>query len=277
MDADRKKVTWEHLYKHVYGSNDSWPICELYDFSNLDESLELNQYGYQIKLKKDITIEDIKIDECNEYKDKIIDFLSQCKNNKYYFPLSGDADFGMKNGTYKIDKEEALKRMHMFPNFSLMPVVGGMNNKKGNFGYRDRFDIFAYYLSEYYITKNINLLMRFINLTDEARENYPKVSGAFLNMFMGVKDYFKKIYLIDGVLVDALIVNGRNSLIQNGKISLKQKEKEDIENDKKMDTEGRYYELVSKYWQQREKKMKELIPKEELWYLYENIEEDKYR
>ncbi|MDG5854399.1 hypothetical protein [Clostridium beijerinckii] len=257
MDADRKKITWANLYKHVYGSNDRWPICELYDFFNLDESLELNKYGYQIKLKKDITIEDITMHEHDEYKDKIIGFLYQCKNNKYYFPLSGDADFGMKTIFCKENIIDAYKKMHMFPNFSLMPVLGGMNNKKGS--RRDRFDKFIYYVDKYYETKDIEFLIWFGNIKEENKIKYKKILEAFLDMFINAKDYCKKMYLIDEDLVDDLIKNGKFT----------------IEN--KMDTRKEYCELAIKYWTQREEQMKKLITKEEQRYLFEDIDDDKYQ
>lgn len=135
MHADRKKVTWENLYKHMYSSKERWPICELYDFYNLDASLEANRIGYQIKLKNNVEING---------NEKINIFLTECKKNEDYFPLSGDADFGMKTIFCKENIKDAYKKMHMFQNFSLMPVLGGMNSKKGF--RRDRFDKFIYLL-----------------------------------------------------------------------------------------------------------------------------------
>lgn len=252
MHADRKKVTWEHLYKHVYSCYNTWPICELFDFGNLDESLELNNCGYQISLKKDITIENITIDEHSEYKEKIVCFLSQCTNNKYYFPLSGDADFGMKTPFCKENIEDAEEKMHMFLNFSLMPVLGGMNCKKGF--RRDRFDKFIYYIDKYYETKNIDSLMLFRKSNVETQI----ILGAFLDLFTGVVDYCEKMYLIDNGLVGELIKNGKETI------------------EKKKDTRKRYCELAIEYWKQREEKMKELIPEDEQWYLYVDINDDKY-
>lgn len=248
MDADRKKITWVNLYKHVYGSKERWPICELYDFYNLDESLKANKIGYQIKLKKNVKING---------NAKISSFLTECKKNENYFPLSGDADFGMKTIFCKENIIGAYKKMHMFPNFSLMPVLGGMNNKKGS--RRDRFDKFIYYVNKYYDTKDIEFLIWFGNIKEENKIKYKKMLEAFLGMFIDAKDYCEKMYLIDGDLVEALILNGKNTI------------------EYKMDTRKKYCELAIKYWKQREEQMKKLIPKEEQWYLFEDIDDDKYQ
>lgn len=248
MDADRKKITWVKLYKYVYGSKERWPICELYDFCNLDESLKANKIGYKIQLKKNVEI------NSNE---KINMFLTECKKNENYFPLSGDADFGMKTIFCRENIIDAYKKMHMFPNFSLMPVLGGMNNKKGSL--RDRFDKFIYHVDKYYKTKDIEFLIWFGNIKEENKIKYKKILEAFLDMFIDAKDYCEKMYLIDGDLVEALIQNGKYT----------------IEN--KMDTRKEYCELAIKYWKQREEQMKRLIPKEEQWYLFENIDDDKYQ
>lgn len=85
------------------------------------------------------------------------------------------------------------------------------------------------------------------------------ILGAFLDIFADVKDYCKKMYLIDKELVDALIQNGKDT----------------IEN--KMDTRKRYCELAIEYWKQREEEMKKFIPEDDQWYLYENIDVDKYQ
>ncbi len=79
MDADRKNVTWEHLYRHMY-TEDSWSFWGLLDFNKR----KAGKIGWK---------SEIKWNEENKIFKEII--------SKYpYFEISGDADFGTKGIVY---------------------------------------------------------------------------------------------------------------------------------------------------------------------------------
>ena len=188
MDADRKKYTFENWYKPMYKQNSSI-IWNLFDFDDLN-----NKNGYQITLRKEIDFSEF--DE--EKKEKIKDFI---KNNqelihKGYFPfrLSGDADYQVYD-----ENKNKNKEMHMLPNFSLMPVTGGLNNVKG----RKKLSCFLKdNLKEYYEKNDIKNLPyrkmgRISDSTDAVIQLEKETLKTFFDIFGNIDEYCKNMYFLD--------------------------------------------------------------------------------
>lgn len=214
MDADRKKVTWRHLYSHIYKSQ-IWIFWKYIDFN------EKNLLGKnQAKI--------IKVDFANEKDCKEIEFL---KNYSDIFTMSGDTDFTVKDSS----------NMHTFKNFSLMPCTGGLNNAKG----QKRFTDFLKMLDQYFTDKKIDPLFRSMGRKykdekkqEEMTERKRQCLIDYFELFDGIYDYCKKIYLIENTeFIDAMI---RDNIITE-----------------------EYCKLMNKYWKIREAKFRNLIPIEE--------------
>ena len=171
MDADRKKVTWENYYRIIY-TKEEWEFFGLLDFDNP------NNEG-KVKFK------DVNYNEIED--EKIRTFYWKYKD---LFLISGDADFEYKTNGKKNPE------MHKFKNFSLMPVKGGMNNCKGT---KSLSSFLRENIMEYYANKesNVGLVCRF-RLNEDCSKD-------FMDLFDGVYDYAKKMYLLDKTQVDYLM------------------------------------------------------------------------
>lgn len=262
MDADRKKVTWDYLYKYMYTEKD-WDFWGLLDFDMNDDG----SIGWK---------SEIKWNNQNE-------IFEGFKNKYPKFRISGDTDFGMKDSVCNTYIEHAEEKMHMFHNFSLMPKTGGMNNKKGAFGYYDRFDEFIYYLSQYFKEskeKRYEYAKENLWYNSWKKESTLKPLCDFLDLFPNVYDYCNKIYFIDNKkysLSDGKVVEGFvGYLIEEGEKTAK------VVNDKKVKEEKKkivgvinaqkYCELAEMYWGIRTIKMKKKITdKAYKEYFYKNI------
>ncbi|MBQ6132894.1 MAG: hypothetical protein IJI65_01935 [Lachnospiraceae bacterium] len=201
VDADRKKVTWNELYKKIYLSKE-WPFWDMFDFDSIDN------YGV-VKIKKVIN---------GNSDERLAEFQKKYPE----FKMSGDADFGLK-GTKQIQK------MHQFPNFSLMPVTGGMNNRKGRLSknnrptYNDIFPLFLYKLSLFWKVKSEEQLSYIIdNLWYNPHENRSinaKNTAIclmdYLLLFNDIYEYSKRIYLIGKELTEELCGFGKKSKSEN--------------------------------------------------------------
>lgn len=122
MDADRKLCTFIDWYEPMYSQKSCLITC-LFDFTNLKKFSD----GYKLYLydKDKIILNIKKLRGFGGRKKQVENFIEKNEvllNNKLYpFRLSGDADYELldKNGNKNA-------QMHMFPNFSLMPVTGNM-------------------------------------------------------------------------------------------------------------------------------------------------------
>ncbi len=150
----------------------------------------------------------------------------------------------------------------MFPNFSLMPCTGGMNNKKGRFGYSDRFDEFIYYISQYYKIKCENEKYEYVKniLWSNPQKKEVTISAlcSFLDLFKDEYDYCKRMYFIDNTFVDELINNGEKTAHDGFDCK-------------------RHCELAQWYWDIRKEIMHKKIPKAEQMYADKNINDNKYK
>jgi hypothetical protein len=242
MDADRKNVTWKHLYKYMYTENDL-PLWGLIDFENLKSN---NRALF-------------KKFECIEWTETNKKFKKFVEDYQEIFSISGDADFTLKNKKYNKFINEAESQMHMFKNFSLMPCIGAMNNAKG----RKRFTEFISMLDAYYKVKDVEKrdikpLYRLVGRPyidkvkeEERREKTPIALKKYLDFFDGIYDYCDKVYFIDNnkhILTDKVVENFVDELIDEGK---------------KIADNKKYCELAKTYWDIRKEKMKKKIPKEE--------------
>lgn len=268
MDADRKKVTWEHLYKHIYNEKD-WTFWGLLDFDANDDGT----IGWK---------SEINWNSENKPFKKFVD-------NFPNFKITGDADFGMKDNQCNEYIKNAKEKMHMFYNFSLMPQTGGMNNKKGAFGHYDRFDEFIYYLSNYYkiIDENERYEYAKIYLWHNSRkkEITLKTLCDFLNLFKDIYDYLRKIYFIDNerYTIDGNIIveNFVKDLVDAGEKTAQEVSKKKAVTGKKK-IKGviyieKYCELAKTYWEIRRNKMQSVIPEKEYnEYFNKDISINKY-
>ncbi len=202
MDADRKKTTWSELYKKIYIPRD-WCFWNLFDFDNIKNGM--------VEIKKNTA----GISDESGYAD----FLKKYPR----FKMSGDADFGLKE-THK------YADMHKFPNFSIMPVTGGMNDKKGfatntkdNPAFFDHFPLFIYKLAQFWECKSeerLNYTVENLWYNPHAKrsdnaENTAKCLTDYLILFNDIYEYSKRIYLIDRKLTEELCKFGESSKRDN--------------------------------------------------------------
>ncbi len=145
------------------------------------------------------------------------------KNNKFYLDdkieLGGEVDFNF--GLNKLiefrklllDKKDTIPFVYELlnlcakynynpVNYSLMPVTGGMQYTKQNFG-KDRFDTFISTLDQYYYGNEMIL-----NSASCTVENCPTLKE-ILDSYTDVYDYCAQMYSIhDRELIDELIRSG---------------------------------------------------------------------
>lgn len=197
MDADRKKVVWEHLYSKVY-TEKKWVFWRYIDFdvNNLSKN-------NQARIKTDIYFE-------SEKESPELEFVKKYKD---IFTISGDADF-------TIEKDEQLySEMHKFKNFSLMPCVGGMNDAKG----RKAFVKFIKILDQFYKKKDVTPLFMAIGrkYKDEEKEKINRerqkecLKDFLLLVADNVEEYCNKIYFIDADLVHKILAADKDELVVN--------------------------------------------------------------
>ena len=74
-----------------------------------------------------------------------------------------------------------------------MPVKGGMNNKKGKFGYHDRLDMFIYILSLYYKNKDKKQYAKEY-LTCYKNDKSLSSLCDYLDLFDDIYDYCKYLF-----------------------------------------------------------------------------------
>lgn len=192
MDADRKMITWKELYKKIY-TPEEWDFWSLFDFNYIYKS---GKVGFR---------KGIVWDSVSEAYKRLYD------ETDGYFCMSGDADFGLKGTRLKGE-------MHKFTNFSLMPVPGGMNNKKGRFKYKDDFPLFLYHLAAFWDVPDEESRKEHTieHLWWNSRKNEKTADWlfAYLSLFDNIYDYTNKIYHIDFETTEELCKFGKNG---NGK------------------------------------------------------------
>lgn len=236
LDADRTEFTWENLYIKIYSYNDindkdnviieGWEFWKLFNFRNNKNGVITLEYNDQINIKDE----------------KIKEFAKKYSN---FFQLSGDVDFGEG-----LEKEERRK----FLNFSLMPVKGGMNNKKGKFGYHDRLDMFIYILSLYYKNKDKKQYAKEYLICYKNDKSLSSLCD-YLDLFDDIYDYCKKIYLLKNKqFISKLINYGKDTYNINCKIESNKIDLEEYSKRKKY--------IREEYWNERKKLMCKVINKE---------------
>lgn len=194
MDADRVQDTWDHWYKKIY-IKQNWIFWDLFDFENINNG--------SVSLKNEYTWSS---DETTKYS-KEYAFWNRYKE---IFKLSGDCDFGMKNF------DDYSSKQYKFPNFSLIPVTGGLNNKKGSWiqpncapPFHDRFDLFIYHLNQFYLQTNEDekkaYAKKYFWWNGQKKESTLIYLYDFLNLFDDIYDYCRKMYFIEESLVYMLI------------------------------------------------------------------------
>lgn len=208
MDADRKLYTFNNWFKVMYNKENSI-ISVLFDFDDLEQGKD----GYKIHLYKEkSTIEKNIIDKRVNYKkEQIHNFLE--KNEKlqskgfYPFRLSGDADYEL------LDKKKCKNpRMHMFPNFSLLPVTGNLqiikNNRplktflltdlQGDFVNRDILSVPYRKWGRQYKNEEKNT---------EKEICEKEVLKAFFDIFDSLDEYCKSMYFLNAQEIKELDIN----------------------------------------------------------------------
>lgn len=241
MDADRKMVTYKHLYKYIY-TETRWVFWGLLDFDNVDDG--------KVGLKDSI-----------EWNQETRRFKGFWEKYKSCFMLSGDADFGMNIRSNGESCEKYIKnsdkKLHMFPNFSLIPVPGGMNKRKNN--WKDHFPRFSYNLARVCEgAEEAKSILAGQDYTDEKGE----MIKDYFQLFDSVYDYFDKVYLVnDFEFINCLI--GYGSVMQMRYNCGKQMESDDFR---------RYCALAIQYWEKRKQRMKDLIPRKEWCWLEQDID-----
>ena len=215
MDADRRLLIWNYVYKKIYTA-DIWEFWGMIDMDDIDS------YG------------------CAGFKKNIVDEPGEKRVLKFYndykdvFKISGDADFGLK-------KSRCEPLMHSICNFSLMPVNGGMNSKKG-IKYKDKFDTFLGVLKRYWDCDDDK------SKYDYVKKSIWKTGGKkalcclkdYLDLFSGINDYCKKVYFLSEEEVD-VILSGDFDYIKKAMFYFEYREKV---LEKKMD-KNIYKELIS--------------------------------
>lgn len=235
FDPDSSPKAWEH-YKKYY-SNDFWTTK--YDFEKI-HFFELAKDGGG--MYADCPIEKHNRLVAIEIGSKTVKNGKGFEGIDYYnavLRLGGETDFNFKEeskyivflnklkNSYKDDElakykktlETCKAKHHTLVNFSLMQVVGNIQNfkskglclKNGKNEWLDRLDTFVYKLDEYYKCKeddrkNTEIIM-FANEPnrDSLRE--------YLNTFAEIYDYCKKVYFIeDRNLVNKIINEGKKEI-----------------------------------------------------------------
>ena len=198
MDADRKKIVWDKLYSKVY-TYDEWELWKYLDFSDL-------------KGKNQAPV--IKnIDAFNN--DSPSAELAFAMKYKDIFRVSGDTDITLK------ESHSNYKRMHCFPNFSLMPCTGGMNDAKGT----KPFVSFIKVVDDYYKDQDIKKIYREVGrrFKDPTKQQEMiKCRQECLRDFMNligkdVYDYCRKMYFIsERQFVDEILkANNDDAIMDN--------------------------------------------------------------
>lgn len=197
MDADRKLCTFKEWYQPMYSQKSCLITC-LFDFTNPKKFSD----GYKLYLyDKEKIIPNIKKCVVLQEKQKLVEnFIEKNElllNNKFYpFRLSGDAD-------YELLDENGNKnpQMHMFPNFSLMPVTGNMQIIKRN---RELKSFIKNELGNYYESKDIELVpyLRWGKQYKDEKKNEFKQKcekealKAFLDLFDNLDEYCENLYFL---------------------------------------------------------------------------------
>lgn len=200
IHADRKKYTFENWYKPMYFKNNSI-ISYIFDF----EYLQKCRYGYMIYPYKDKNQIYKNIENCCK-REKIINFIE--KNNimieKNFFPfrLSGDTDNPSNSEPQDI---------HKFPNFSLMPVTGGMQLIKRVNPLKDYVDK---NLKKYFESREIKDLPYRIcgrkykdkKIQDDKVSCEKELLKSFFDIFESLDEYCKNMYFLELQDIESLMV-----------------------------------------------------------------------
>ena len=218
MDADRKNFTFDNWYKKIYKIENNYKITldDIFDFD------KIVMYGgdYMVCPRTAKEIED-NMSLVPEKKEKIkwlIETSNNLVNNDFYpFRLSGDADYKLMNG------KEKDKKMHYLLNFSLIPVTGGVNNKKN----RTPLSQFICIIKEYYSDRSVKKLpigcsgKKFNDeKKQEKREEFEKEAlKAYFDIFDNIEEYCKVVYLMEKEDIDNLKVedywNKRKEIVKD--------------------------------------------------------------
>ena len=203
MDADRKKFTFDNWYKKIYKIENNYKI-KLDDIFNFDNIVMYNG-NYMVCPRTAKEIEDNKL-LVSEKKEKIkwlIETSNNLVNNGFYpFRLSGDADYELMNG------KEKDKKMHYLLNFSLIPVTGGVNNKKG----RTPLSQFIGIIEEYYIDRSFEKLpigcsgnkYKDKEKQEKRTQLEHEALKAYFDIFDNIEEYCKVVFLIEKEDIDNL-------------------------------------------------------------------------
>lgn len=193
MDADRKCYTFNNWYKPMYNSQNSI-ISILFDFDAIDDKNGV------ICIKKNLNCQYLKEKGVKEDRiKKIMDFIE--KNEKLKskgflpFRLSGDADYELRD-----ENKVKQPQMHMFPNFSLFPVTGGLQRLKSD---RPLKSFLSENLQKYFLNREIQYLpyMKGKSYKDKEKDKElvvceKKVLKAFFDIFNSLDDYCYNIYFL---------------------------------------------------------------------------------
>ncbi|MCR4786958.1 MAG: hypothetical protein K5888_00080 [Lachnospiraceae bacterium] len=229
-DPDRKKIVNDVFYRKIY-SSEVWEPWVILDHDNLT----YYSHGYCIPIVKQYDPEKLSDKYIDRIK-RIIEISNRHPN--YGMMFSGDADYNLKR--FGNDKQT-----HSLYNFSLLPVRGGINRKKGSrSGYNEQFGLFLQGLKDYFGIKDDKRKKGFIKTNfiswgrtkDEYKETVLDFYIAYFDLFDGFCDYCEKVYLIDRVTVDKIIGKEVNK--------------------KNIDTT--YDNVVKLYWENRKKRIREI-------------------
>lgn len=195
MDADRKEFTFNNWYKTIYKIRDGHRLTlnDIFDFDNTKKfggnNMLCLRTATEIKNNKYISCEKKdKIEKLIKASDKLV------SNGFYPFRLSGDADYEL------ITDKKKDKRMHYVLNFSLIPVTGGVNNRKNRTPLRKFIGV----IDQYYENRSIKSLpigCRGRKYKDPDRqkkkEDYENQAlKAYFDIFDDIEEYCKVVYLM---------------------------------------------------------------------------------
>ncbi len=200
-DPDSSPKAWEH-YRKFY-TVERWSILDEFNLVDVDTYNNLFNTNFKEgKYKRQLSA----IKPTSKY----------AKEGELWdrFTIGGDTDFNFN--TYKFnmlrallgDDTEAISKLeecqrhhHSLVNFSLMPATGGLNIYKGRNKF-DRADTFIKDLNNYFLSISGDVL-------SEATVNNIQPLKNFLNTFLDIYDYCKKIHFIDDrKFIDRIISEG---------------------------------------------------------------------
>ncbi|MDR2572357.1 MAG: hypothetical protein LBD23_18955 [Oscillospiraceae bacterium] len=223
-DPDSSPAAWEHYLKYYTKSRceNHWKLIE--EFLLVNNCLSTSTDNLRLNGTRLLAVmRDVNGTLCPEFE-----LGGDCDFNFNWIKYNKFANF-FYNEFYCEKKKEwndfnvycdcikilnlCNKMHHTLLNFSIMPVTGGMNNRKNNLpgsgvgGWLDRLDRFIYFLDSYYKEEKDGEIFLIENNNKKHLEDFLKT---FKN---GINGYCKVIYFIeDSTFVKELIESGKNPL-----------------------------------------------------------------